>query len=67
MFIVYTKGMQSTTYKPHQYDLHIHDTLPNPQFGKNVRRYRQKARLTQEKLGELSELDRGYVSGVERG
>lgn len=60
--------MESTPYKS-QGDrlLYLHDTLPNPQFGRNVRRYRLRAGLTQEKLGELSELDRGYISGVERG
>jgi transcriptional regulator with XRE-family HTH domain len=47
--------------------LFLRDTFPNPAFGKNVRRYRMQAGLTQEKLGELSDLDRGYISGVERG
>jgi len=36
-------------------------------FGKNVQRYRKAAGLTQEQLGELTGLDRGYISGVERG
>lgn len=36
-------------------------------FGKNVQKYRKAAELTQERLGELTGLDRGYISGVERG
>jgi transcriptional regulator with XRE-family HTH domain len=36
-------------------------------FGKNVQRFRKAAGLTQEELGELTGLDRGYISGVERG
>jgi len=60
-------GMRSTPYKSHVYGLYVHDTHPNPQFGLNVQRYRKQAGLTQEKLGELSDLDRGYISGVERG
>jgi len=60
--------MESTAYKSHVFaGLYLYDTLPSPQFGRNVRRYRLQAGLTQEKLGELSDLDRGYISGVERG
>jgi len=36
-------------------------------FGAGVRALRQRRRLSQERLSELSELDQTYVSGVERG
>lgn len=36
-------------------------------FGKKVQYFRKEAGLTQEKLSELTGLDRGYISGVERG
>lgn len=42
-------------------------TSVQKKFGKNVQRYRKAVGLTQEKLGELTGLDRGYISGVERG
>jgi|ADGO01.1.fsa_nt_gi Helix-turn-helix. len=42
-------------------------TAAQKRFGKNVAHYRKVAGLTQEKLGELTGLDRGYISGVERG
>lgn len=42
-------------------------TAAQKRFGKNVQRYRKEAGLTQERLGELTGLDRGYISGVERG
>lgn len=42
-------------------------TAAQKRFGKNVARYRKEAGLTQERLGELTGLDRGYISGVERG
>lgn len=42
-------------------------TTGQKRFGKNVQRYRKEAGLTQERLGELTGLDRGYISGVERG
>lgn len=58
--------MKSTTYTSHSYELLVRDTSPSPLFGKNVRRYRKIARLTQEELGEQSGLDRAYISGVER-
>lgn len=34
-------------------------------FGTNVRRYRKTKGLSQEKLGELSELHRTYISDIE--
>lgn len=36
-------------------------------LGKRVRELRQEANLTQEKLSELTGLDRTYISGIERG
>lgn len=36
-------------------------------FGDNVRARREAAELSQEQLAELAELDRTYISGVERG
>lgn len=35
-------------------------------FGTNVRKYRNEKRLSQEKLGELSNLHRTYISDIER-
>lgn len=35
--------------------------------GKNVRRFRQKAQLTQEQLAFAAEIDLTYVGGIERG
>jgi len=37
------------------------------QFGRRVRALRHKRGLTQEKLGELAELDRTFVNQVEAG
>lgn len=34
-------------------------------FGKNVRFYRTKLGISQEKLGELSDLHRTYISDIE--
>jgi transcriptional regulator with XRE-family HTH domain len=45
----------------------MESTATQKSFGKNVARYRKEAGLTQERLGELTGLDRGYISGVERG
>ncbi len=36
-------------------------------FGENVRAKREARELSQEKLAELADLDRTYISGVERG
>ena len=36
-------------------------------FGEHVRALRQKLGLSQEQLASLSELDRTYISGIERG
>lgn len=35
-------------------------------FGNNVRKYRSKKNISQEKLAELSELHRTYISDIER-
>ena len=35
-------------------------------FGSNVRRFREKAGLSQEKLAELCQLHRTYISDIER-
>ncbi len=37
------------------------------QFGSNVRKLRKSKHLSQEKLGEISGLDRTYIGGIERG
>lgn len=42
-------------------------TSVNQKLGKNLKRIRKEKGITQEKLEELSGLDRGYISGVERG
>jgi transcriptional regulator with XRE-family HTH domain len=44
---------------------HRHRTLT--QFGLNVRRRREAIGLSQEALAEKAELDRTYISGIERG
>jgi transcriptional regulator with XRE-family HTH domain len=36
-------------------------------FGKNVRKFRQQRRLTQEQLAFEAEIDLTYVGGIERG
>jgi len=35
--------------------------------GKNVRRFRQRAQMTQEQLAFAAEIDLTYVGGIERG
>jgi transcriptional regulator with XRE-family HTH domain len=40
---------------------------PRAQFGQNVRKARLEAGLAQEDLALRAELDRTYVSGIERG
>ena len=37
------------------------------QFGESVRELRKAARLSQEELADLAELDRSYVGCIERG
>ena len=37
------------------------------QFGRNVARLRSEAGLSQDKLSEKADLDRTYLSGIERG
>ncbi|HLX68730.1 MAG TPA: helix-turn-helix transcriptional regulator [Verrucomicrobiae bacterium] len=37
------------------------------QFGRNVGRLRNAAGLSQDKLAEKADLDRTYLSGIERG
>lgn len=37
------------------------------QVGRNVRRFRTRAGLSQEELAHQADLDRTYISGVERG
>jgi transcriptional regulator with XRE-family HTH domain len=44
---------------------HRHQTLTR--FGLNVRRHREAAGLSQEALAEKADLDRTYISGIERG
>lgn len=36
-------------------------------FGKNIRKYRQQRKLTQEQLAFEAEIDLTYVGGIERG
>jgi len=36
-------------------------------FGKKLRLIREKADISQEALAELADLDRTYISGIERG
>lgn len=36
-------------------------------FGQSVRKYREERNLTQEALAERAELDRTYISDIERG
>lgn len=36
-------------------------------FGKNVRKFRQQKRLTQEQLAFEAQIDLTYVGGIERG
>ena len=45
--------------------MHRHPSLNA--LGRNLRRQREKRKFTQEKLGELAELDPTYISGIERG
>lgn len=36
-------------------------------FGRNLRKYREAKELTQEALAEKSDMDRTYISDIERG
>lgn len=36
-------------------------------FGKNVKKYRLNAKISQEKLADLCDLHRTYISDIERG
>jgi transcriptional regulator with XRE-family HTH domain len=36
-------------------------------LGQSLRRHRDSAKLSQEKLAEIAEIDRTYVSDIERG
>ena len=40
---------------------------PKVIFGQRVRSFRAKRSLSQEQLADLAELDRTYISGIERG
>lgn len=42
-------------------------TTAQQKLGKNVKQLRKEAELSQEELGEITGLDRTYISGVERG
>lgn len=42
-------------------------TSAQQKLGKRVQHYRKELGITQEKLEELTGLDRSYISGVERG
>jgi transcriptional regulator with XRE-family HTH domain len=37
------------------------------EFGRNVSRFRDQAGLSQDKLAEKADVDRTYLSGIERG
>jgi transcriptional regulator with XRE-family HTH domain len=42
-------------------------TTSQQKLGKKVRELRTGANLSQERLGEITGLDRTYISGIERG
>lgn len=42
-------------------------TNEQQKLGKNIKLLRLSKSLTQEKLGEITGLDRTYISGIERG
>lgn len=42
-------------------------TSSKQKLGKKVRQLRIDLEITQEKLGEMTNLDRTYISGIERG
>jgi transcriptional regulator with XRE-family HTH domain len=43
------------------------DLQPHQAFGRAVRELREQSRLTQDRLAEKCDLDRTYISGIERG
>lgn len=45
----------------------MRDEVALAHFGKKVQAIRASQKISQEKLSELSELDRTYISSVERG
>ena len=42
-------------------------TTAQQKLGMKLRQYRTQAGLSQERLGEITGLDRTYISGIERG
>jgi transcriptional regulator with XRE-family HTH domain len=42
-------------------------TSAQQKLGKKIKQLRIEAELTQERLGEITGLDRTYISGIERG
>jgi transcriptional regulator with XRE-family HTH domain len=42
-------------------------TSSQQKLGKKIRELRHEADLSQERLGEITGLDRTYISGIERG
>lgn len=42
-------------------------TTAQQKLGKKIKELRTEAKLSQEKLGEITGLDRTYISGIERG
>jgi transcriptional regulator with XRE-family HTH domain len=45
----------------------VEATVVRAVVGKNVRKFRQQRRMTQEKLAFEAEIDLTYVGGIERG
>ena len=60
-------------YKPRKFNYHkfyLSSAVPKKiliQFGKQMRKEREKQKISQEKLAERAELHRNYVGAVERG
>ena len=61
------------TYSPKTYNTQqaifnmMARTTVQQKLGKKLRHYRTQAGLSQERLGEITGLDRTYISGIERG